>query len=591
MIARALALCGLFAYASLGAQPSIFPLSEVRAGLRAVGYTVFQGSRVEPFEVEILGVLRNAGPKQDIILARLSGGPLERTGVLQGMSGSPVYVGDRLLGAVAYAFAFSKEPIAGIRPIEEILTTDPNNSRQLARRVSLVDQQLFPDPPSPVEVSALGGRLVEIATPVTFSGFTEDTIRHFTPQLRQLGLEPSQAIAGGSAPSDADSSPEPIRPGSMITVELLRGDMSIGANGTVTYVDGQRVYAFGHRFLAIGRTNLPFSRAEVLALAPNLAASFKISATRELVGTITADYGTGIMGELGRVAQLVPVEIRVRERRLKPEIGREFAYRLQMVDDRYLSPFLLQMALYSAIEATQRIIGISSVAVRARVEFRETPQAMQLEDMYAGEGNVPQQASVGVAIPLAFLLQSGFEELRLKAVQLEVEVYEERRTWKIDQVWPSRKQVRPGEPVELTIVLVGDNGAERVERVRYVVPIGARTGPLYFTVSDANTANLAELRHWINHQPRTPSELIAFLNRLRTNTRAYVRVWRPLPSYTVRGQALPAPPPSVAVILGSGQSVLGGASASYESKIGELEIDGGSAVIFGSRTVAVQVQE
>lgn len=575
----------------LRAQPPVYPLSAVQQGLRGTGYTVFSGQRVEPFQVEILGVLENTGPQQSIVLARLSGGPLEQTGVLQGMSGSPVFIGDKLLGAIAYAFAFSKEPIAGIRPIEEMLRVDAELARLPARRISLADQSLAAIFPERREIWTNGSRLVEIATPVCFSGFTEGTIRQFASQLRALGLEPTQAILGGSTSGKSSPPSDPIRPGSMITVELVRGDMSIGANGTVTYVDGQRVYAFGHRFLSVGRTSLPFSRAEVLALAPNLATSFKISATREPLGAITADYSTGVLGELGQAADLIPVQIQVRERSASRARGREFSYRLEVVQDRFLSPLLLQMALYSAIDATERTIGTSTVAVRTTVEFHNGIQPMQLEDMYAGDSNVPLQASVGVAIPLAFLMQSGFEQLKLKAVNLDVAVYEERRSWGIDQVWPSRKKVRPGEAVDLTIVMVGDNGAERIERVHYRVPIGAAPGPLYFTVSDANSANLAELQQWLNHQPRTPGELISFLNRLRKNTQAYVRVWRPFRGYTVRGHSLPAPPPSVSLVLGGGQSILGGASVTLQSKITELAIDGGEAVVTGSKTVAIQIED
>ena len=242
----------------------IMPLKDVHAGMTGVGKTVFSGDKIEDFKVEILGILANTGPKQSLILARLSGGPLEHTGVMQGMSGSPVYIDGKLAGAVALAFPQAKEAIAGIRPIEEMLRVAPDVKSQ---------------PPATVARQRyVSGdlRLEEIATPVSFSCFTASALEQFAPRLRELGLDPRQGVSGGGNPPDRLGDPSKLEPGSMISVQLLSGDMSVSADGTVTAIDGNRVYAFGHRFLASGTTDLPFARAEVLALLPNLASSFKI---------------------------------------------------------------------------------------------------------------------------------------------------------------------------------------------------------------------------------------------------------------------------------------------------------------------------
>src|SRR5579871_6072265 len=244
---------------SLQAAPAIFPLKDVRAGQRGIGRTVFAGTRVEDFQVEILGVLENIGPLESIILARLTGGPLDKTGVMQGMSGSPVYIDGRLVGAVALSFPLSKDAIAGIRPIEDMLRVAPDAAP--SRNLAAV---------KPPQQFAAGGaidrdaRLEEIATPVSFSGFTAATLDHFSSQLKQLGMDPRQGVSGGGRPADRLGNPNLLEPGSMISVQLLSGDMSVGADGTVTYIDGNRLYAFGHRFLDGGTSNLPFARAEVL---------------------------------------------------------------------------------------------------------------------------------------------------------------------------------------------------------------------------------------------------------------------------------------------------------------------------------------
>ncbi len=584
--AKLLALCALPVL--LAAQAPFFPLDEVKPGLRAIGYTVFFGDQVESFEVEVLGVLENVGPKQSVILARLSGGPLEETGILQGMSGSPVYVDGRLMGAVALGFALSKEPLAGIRPIEEMLR---EGGRRLADspKPSIWARDVIGGFAQPVELLAGGGRLVELATPISFGGMTRHTIEEFAPQLRSLGLEPLQG-AGGGAPGNEFGDPSRVVPGSMISVLLMSGDMAVGADGTVTHVEDETVYAFGHRFLSVGSTDLPFTRSEVITLAPNLATSFKISAPKEPVGAITADYSTAVKGKLGRRAAMVPLSIRVSGPPEGEAAERTRRYQMQVVNDRYLSPFLVQMALYSAIDATERVLGTSTVSLKGRVEFENGIAPVRLDDVYAGDGNIPLQTSLAAAIPLAYLMQSGFESLRLKAIDLEAAVYNERRQWVIDSIWPVRKTVRPGETVELMLLLSGENGEERAHTVIYDVPAGALAGTLFFTASDAMTTNLLEYRHIAGERMKSADQTVRLLNELRNNSSAYVRVWRPGATYRVQGRTLPAPPPSVALILGRSRTE-GNNTAGYTAKLAEIEVDVGAAAVTGSKTTQVEVKE
>src|SRR5207249_4598494 len=203
----------------------------------SIGKTVFSGDRVEEFQVEILGVLENIGPNQSLILGRLSGGPLENTGVMQGMSGSPVYVNGKLIGAVAMAFPFAKEPIAGIRPIEEMLR-DTQAPPEVTRRaaVSLADQDLTRLFPKRTEMTAGDMRMIVIATPISFGGFTHAAIEQFAPQLRSLGLEPRQGVTSGGRMDTRMGDRSLLKPGSMISVQLMTGDMSMGADGTVTHI-------------------------------------------------------------------------------------------------------------------------------------------------------------------------------------------------------------------------------------------------------------------------------------------------------------------------------------------------------------------
>jgi hypothetical protein len=294
----------------LPAQTSFFPVKDIRPGMHGVGRTVFSGNRIDDFQVEILGVLDNIGPKESLILARLSGGPLEHTGVMQGMSGSPVYIDGKLVGAVALAFPFSKDPIAGIRPIEDMVRPVALAAAPRAA-IRLADADLTRSLPRPAAALPGDARMIDIATPVNFGGFGRAALDAFAPQLRALGLEPRQGITSGGKIPAGMGNPANLKPGSMISVELLSGDLSVGADGTVTHIDGRRVYAFGHRFLAVGATSLPFARSEVITLLPNVNTSFKLSAAREWMGAINLDGDTAVSGELGQRARMVPVSIGV----------------------------------------------------------------------------------------------------------------------------------------------------------------------------------------------------------------------------------------------------------------------------------------
>ena len=578
---------------------AIFPLREVHAGLHGIGKTVFTGSKIEEFQVEILGVLENVGPRQSVILARLSGGPLEKTGVMQGMSGSPVYINGRLVGAVALAINFAKEPIAGIRPIEEMLAITAQPAGGVAShtgnaRLQIATPQVarlqaarkdVPLAPTAAGSESQSNSLIEIATPISFSGFTSATLEHFAPELRKLGLDPRQGVSSGGRLPSKLGNPALLHAGDMIAVELLSGDLTMGAEGTVTHVDGSHVYAFGHRFLSVGNTELPFARAEVLTLLPNLSASFKISSPTQWMGTITQDRSTSIYGELGRKADTVPLSIAIKDEHRAP-----LSYHMQMVNDRALSPFIAQMAIYSSIDATERTLGLASYSLHGLVEFQNGIPPLKIDNTYAGDFSVPLQVSNGVASPLAYLLGAGFEALKIKNINVEIEASERKRLLQIDQITASRKEVHPGDAIDLTVSFSGENGVELQKTVRYTVPIGAPAGILNFTVADGSYSNTLDYQQLAAALPKSPTQAISFLNNLRPNTNAYVRVWRTDPAFLVQGDDLPDPPPSLGLILAKAQ-VAQGTWFARSSKIDELRIATGDVVVTGSKTVPVEVKE
>jgi hypothetical protein len=583
-----------------------FPLREVRPGLHGVGRTVFQGNRIEEFQVEILGVLENLGPKQSVILARLSGGPLAEAGIMQGMSGSPVYIDGRLLGAVALGFPFSKEPIAGIQPIEPMIADTGDLADSASRSVeasaqihswsTFEDMLRRPVRPGESEIPSPFGTLSELLTPLSLSGFTPRTLQVFAPEFRRIGFEPQQGVSAGSPVSQQSAgarTPDRATPGSMISVSLLNGDMNVDADGTVTYVNGKRIYAFGHRFLDAGTVEFPFAHSEVIAVVPTVNSSFKVSTPRQWAGTILSDRNTAISGEIGRPAHTVPVSVVVHS-----TSTRNHDYSFHVVNSRLLTPFITQIALFSVVDATERTLGASTIRLEGRARFEGGLPDLLFKDTFVSDSGTAQQASADAVVPLAFVLGGGFRDLQLKDMTFQISAFETKRQLRIAQAWLSNEQVRPGSPVQITALLQGDDGVSMTRTLTFRVPPGMPEGALNFTVSDANTLNFAEFAGMTQSALQTPAQLIETVNKFRDSEGMYIRVWRQEPSFTV-GSVLPGgdiedPPPSIALILADPSSSATSNAASTLTRGSEVEEIGSPVpgyVVSGAKTLQVQVKE
>lgn len=558
---------------SLIAQSTqILSLKDVHPGQHAIGKTVFAGSKVEEFQVEILGILENLGPKQNLILGKLSGGPLEKTGVMQGMSGSPVYLNGKLLGAVAMAFPFAKDAIAGIRPIEEMLAADSNPPLERLE---------------PVRATILGDtKLVDIATPVSFTGFTRATIEHFSPMLRELGLEPRQGVAGGRPTDSVTSKTKPLEPGEMISVQLVSGDMSVGADGTLTHIDGKKIYAFGHRFMGLGEAEMPFARSEVITLLANLSTSFKISSAKQWFGSIMSDRNAAVSGEIGRKANLLPVTVNVKN---LSRPGSAHTYRMQLVRDRFLSPLLLQMAVFSAIEGTERTLGAATVRISGKI-LMSSGDPILVENQYAADFGAPVQAAIAAVLPVNFIFQSRLPGWNPESMEFNIEARETRETWQLDRFYSRRNSYRPGETAEFDAVFRKEDGTELRRLLHFPIPDGANAGNLFASLSDGATANGLENRLNFGAAPRNQEQARQFLKAQRTNSSAWVRIWRAEMSYDVSGEAMPAVPSSVALLFNKTQSSQGSVQPGRPSKLAEFEIPLGEVLGAVSRTVQIEIK-
>lgn len=591
----------------LAIDTPVFPLAEIRPGMKGVGKTVFDGANVTEFQVEILGVLRNIAPRQSIILARVSGGPLEKTGVLAGMSGSPVYIDGRLVGAVALAFQFSKEPIAGITPIEQMVESfaeeadspQPDTQRQAwrfepeagssePRLVALGLPDLLPPAANLSSRVFWGGTeaaLVRVETPLVLSGFTPEAVEHFQPQLRALGLVPMQG--GGSATDDQTmGDPSRLQPGSMISVQLIRGDLGLSADGTVTLVEGDRIFAFGHRFLSAGPTQIPFAESAVIANIPGYASSFKVSTPGRLLGVIGQDRGSGISGLLGRRARMVPVDLEIASSQRRPR-----SYHFEAVNDRFLLPFLVNMAVFSSLGATERMVGESTLQVEQTISLNGLPE-VKVENFISGSANAPALAAQSAVAPLTYLMQSELGPVDIQGIRLRIQSTDRRLTQELERVWSDRREVKPGESLELTALLRGQDGAETLQKVTVEIPPSLAPGPVTIAVADGTAIDRMEAgRAGRSFLPKNGQQLVRAINKLRRNNRLYVRLSRLEPGFVIQGESFPSPPPSVARTLSADPSVSANISPTFLSTVADYEMDPLPSLVTGYKTITVTVKD
>src|SRR5438876_10682279 len=418
-------------FAQTSKSVETIPVSQIHAGMHGVAYTVFQGTKPEPMDVEVLGVLKNAnGPKGDVILVRLGGAKAEYTGVVAGMSGSPVYLNGKLAGAVAFRIGeFSKEPIAGVTPISEMLEisaldSTPTSVPVQAKTVpSLASKTSGPGLPSTTSQN-FANYLKPIETPLVFSGFSEDAIQKFAPQFASEGIVPVMGV--GSA-SDAKQ-PDPLEPGSAVSAILVRGDMDIAATCTVTYIDAQHLLACGHPLLQFGMVNLPMTKAQVLATLPSPLNAFKIVNATETVGSFVQDRHTGILGEFGKKPEMIPVTLTIHG----GSTAKTFHY--EVLNNARLSPIASSTTVFNALHGVNEYGDQTTYAMKGGISVDGFPD-VKLQDMFSSaDGMQPAAMLAAASIGGSFgrIYDNPYSTPDITGLQLDFEVSNERRWAKLE---------------------------------------------------------------------------------------------------------------------------------------------------------------
>jgi len=577
---RWLGLILFLGYAHALGSASVFPLEQVKPGLQGQGKSVFLGSAIEDFDVEILGVIENVQPRKNIILARLSGRGLDNTGVIQGMSGSPVYIDGKLVGAVAYAFTFSKEAIAGITPIQEMLSVAGEKSERrpaqpftfpLQSTLTLddlleINRDLFASRSS---AAAQGQAFQPIGVPLVFGGFNPETVERAKPAFIRLGFVP---MASGTAAQVAGNLPGPglsLQEGDPVAAQLVSGDLNVAALGTVTHVDGNKVFAFGHPLYNLGSVDYGMAKADILTVVPSLEASFKLSAVGPVVGSFSQDRVSGTFGEVGRMPKLIPLNVRL----LEPGGGIK-QFKLELVNDKILSPLLVNLTLASLLSSEARSHGNLSVELGGDL-YLDNGASIHLEDLFSGNFNNAVTSLSGLLTAVVYYIANNeFQDVGIHRIDLSVRPSEQAKFSYLERVWLDKYEAKPGERIQVKIFYRAFGGQTVQETVDIEAPPLAAGSEFHLVIADAMSIHQLEQNLYRRQDfiPRNLAQLIRILNNLRKNNRIYFKMLASKPGLFLKGEELPNLPPSLTSMFSSPRAAASAPTELTRSTLREYQL-------------------
>ena len=558
----------------------ILPLDQVKAGMKGKGRSVFKGSQIEEFDVEILGVLKNIEPKKSIILAKLRGGILGDTGVISGMSGSPVYVDGKLIGAVAYSMGtFVKEPIAGITPIGEMISISedkkqgPDFTPRTSIKKHLTLEELFELNKdfflSKSVFYSEGKALRPLSVPLVFSGFSSRAYEQSKHFFSALGFDPIMGASSSQSLEEISPPDLTLKEGGPVAIQLVSGDLDMSAVGTVTYIDGNKVLAFGHPIYNLGAVDYAMTKAKVVTVIPSLMSSFKITVSDSLVGKFTQDRSSGVLGELGKIPRLVPVNVKI-----MGDNGAIKDYKIKVVDDKILTPVLLNVVLGSILVSEERSIGDLSLGLLGNI-YLENGMNIGLEDLFSGQFD---ESVVNLASLLAgvvyFLTNNEFEELGVHRIDLGIRAFEEVKFSYLEKVWLDKYEAAPGESIHVKIDYRTFRGESRREEGHIPIPNLPAGSEFQLVVADAASMAQLEMSQYrvTTFVPRSLNQLGRMLSSLRKNNRIYIKMIAPKPGIFLKGEEMSNLPPSMKSMFASPRAAASAPTEITQSTLMEYQL-------------------
>ena len=618
LAARSLALLSLSVVSAVAASPgrpkagpvAILKASDVHPGMQAVAWTVFEGTEPEPVPIEIVGAMKNMwGPGQDIIIGKM-GGKAARTNVAAGMSGSPVYIDGKLIGAVSLRLStFSPDAICGITPIELMLEiNDLDKSRPH-------DAKTPDQVPSHTQAAALSGDLVNrlvaagaspallkespvmipVEAPVSFNGFTDETLREFSPMFQQMGIATVAAGAGSSVRGSKPAADwkNALQPGDAVAGVLISGDMSVTGLGTVTYNDGKRVLAFGHPFFNLGPVDMPMSKGEVLMVLSSSYQPTKLANATEIVGALHQDRHSGIMGVLGDESPMIPVTVNVRSLKDDQSVSSQRQFTFNVFQNQKWTPYLMMMTLFNSLSGLNEFREEATYRLSGKIDMNGGLAPVELSTMQTSS-----EAPVPTPMVLAGWWGDRFNRLymnaaanppSLKDVNVTVDLIPERRVVSIENAWISSNEARPGDDVPVKVFLRPYRG-ERMEReFTLKLPPGIAKGEHRILLSDADTLNKVQALAGAGNRYIDIPQTVSLINQERSNDRLYISLLESTPTAYYDDKTLPNLPLSVLNVMQSGRSTNRALTALPETASEQMSLPL-DYVVTGSYTLKVEVK-
>lgn len=585
-------LSSLFLTAQVNPPQPTIPVSQIHTGMRGVAYTVFEGVKPEPMDVEVLGVLHNVnGPKGDVILVRLHGAKVEYTGVVAGMSGSPVYFDGKLAGALAFRIGeFSKEPIAGVTPIadmleinaldkspaEESVATKPGISLEAGKTAAPGDGSSLP-----AATQDFANYLKPIETPLVFNGFSEEAVRLFAPQFAAAGIVP---VMGAGSVSN-DKQPEPLEAGSAVSAVLVSGDMDIAATCTVTYIDPQRLLACGHPLLQFGSVDLPMNKAAVLATLPSPLNAFKIVNTTEAAGAFVQDRHTGILGLLNKQPEMIPVTLTIHG-----GAGTK-AFHYEVLNNPRLSPVAIMATVFNALHGVNEYGEEITYRLNGSVNVKGYPE-VALKNMFTpGENGQPAAMAAALSLADRFgrIYDNPYSAPAVEGVKLDFDLVRERRWARLESARTDVSEVRPGDEITVETVLAPYRGERSVRQISVKIPTSASKGTLRILVTDGETLDRMTHMNPAFTRKLDLASTIAVLNKEHANNRIYVSLLEADPEARVADKVMPTLPISIMNVMdgmrGNQEMIVSG-----ESNVDETATPALDYVVSGAQLLTVTVK-
>ncbi|PYP88499.1 MAG: SpoIVB peptidase S55 [Candidatus Angelobacter sp. Gp1-AA117] len=565
------------------AQTQFLTVDDVHAGMKGVAYTVFQGTKPEPMDVEVLGVLRNMnGPKSDVVLERLLGEKPEYTGVVAGMSGSPVYIGGKLLGAIAFRIGqFSKDAIAGVTPITQMMeinefdrSVPPAMPVSSAKRPASMAKTSGPGADDFSGMQNYSQLLQPIEAPFVFNGFTESAVKLFADKFAAAGITPVMGVGGASG----EKQPEPIVPGSAVSAVLVRGDMDAAATCTVTYMDKDHLLACGHPLLQYGMVDMPMTKATVVATLASPLNSFKIVNTTEPIGAFVQDRHTGILGRFNKQPEMIPVKLTIHG----PTGPKEFHY--EVLNNAKMTPLMMMATVFNALQGMNQYGEETTYNMNGHIQVNGYP-AVRMTNMFSPVESMPTAFAVAIAVGDHFnrIFGNPFETPDISGVSLEFNLEKDRRSAALESARTDVTEARPGDEIMIEAVLRPYRGERIVRQIPVKVPTSAPKGTLRILVSDAETLDRKGRLSPAVSQKLDLNSTIELLNKEHLNDHLYVSLLEANPQATVEDKVMPAVPLSVMNVMegmrATQEMVVLGESAVNESSMPVGYVVNGSQVI------------